>query len=209
MWSTGQITADSLYRLSNVEEWAPICQLQETLEALASSSLHLPKTLPSEAPPYVKPIKRVVHERIVEGDGSFESPFVIATSNHLHSAQIQGEIIDLKLGSGTYRKGGIRRYSESPRGKPGNSDICEHAFVTDGMRASVWFDLYLVTRLFEDPELGKIRRRMVESPQGQKLQAEIQKALGAAKPETEKKSSGCGFLIVGIVIFILYLIFKD
>jgi hypothetical protein len=181
MWSTGHITVDSFYRLSNAEEWAPISQLQETLEALAPSTF--------------QPPKRIAHDRIVEGDGSRESPFVIHTSNYGLSAQIQGEIIDLTLGPGTYNSGGSRHYSESTRGKPGNGDICEHVFLINGRNISVWFDLYLVTGLVEDPELKKIKKGMIESPQGQLLQGDIRRMIGVTEPEPEKKAPGPGSLI--------------
>jgi hypothetical protein len=209
MWSTGHITVDSFYRLSNAEEWAPISQLQETLEALAPSTLQPPKLPSNVAAPNVVPPKLITHKRISEGDGSRESPFVIHTSNYLLSAQIQGEIVDLVLGPGTYRPGGVRRYSESPRGNRGNGDICEHVFVINGRSVSVWFDLHLVTRLVEDPELKKIKKRMIESPQGQLIQGEIRRMMGVSEREPEKKSSGSGCLILIIITVVLYFIFKD
>lgn len=202
MWFSGNITADSFYRLSNVEDWAPISQLEETLGAVAGAAT--PKQNPATVPP-VDPPKRVVHSRIVEGDGSRESPFVIHTSNHLLSAQIQGEIIDLLLGAGTYRTAGRRAYFPSPRGKPGNGDLCEHVFQIDGREVSVWFDLYLVTQLAEDPELKRLKKTMVESPQGRAIQSQIRKSMGHAEQKQEKQFSGIGCFVVTVILIFLFL----
>lgn len=59
----------------------------------------------------------------------------------------------------------------------------------NGTRHSVWFDLYLVTRLVNDPALKKAKQDLMESPAGRKIEAQMRKVLfgGAAAP----KRSGC------------------
>lgn len=132
-------------------------------------------------------------ERILEGDGSRERPFVIHTSSHVLSASIQAEIIDKMYGKGTYSaRENSRLYYASDRGLPGNGDLCEHKIVVDGRPASVWFDLYMVTRLVNDPELKKAKAEMLNSPAGRKTQAAIRELMvekmrlqssgGASKP---------------------------
>lgn len=186
MWASGSITADSFYRLSNVEDWSPISQLEETLGAITGSGL-TKQTLTS-LPPVVLP-KRVVHSRIVEGDGSRESPFVINALNYFGSVTIQSEIVDLAIGEGAYRATKRRVYYTSSRGKPGNSDVCEYVFDVDGREVSVWFDLYLVTQWVENPEYQREVKSRVESPQGRAVQSAIQKAFIRARPELQEKSS--------------------
>ena len=157
----------------------------------------------------IEPPNKITHERILEGDGSQESPFVFEISNWVDSAVIQGTIVDLILGPGTYKAGGTRHYTESPRGRLGNGDICEHVYQIDGKKVSLWFDLYLVTRLVEEPGQRHIKKKsLVASPTGKLLQEAIQGRASLAEPKSEKKTAGNGCLIIIIIIVVLYLISK-
>jgi hypothetical protein len=108
-----------------------------------------------------------LHDRIVEGDGTREQPFVIHTSNEMLSAKIQDEIIDRLFGAGASKFSVV--YYESRRGKPGNVDLRERFSLADGIRRSVWFDLYLVSALVNDPALNKAKRELMESPEMRKV----------------------------------------
>src|SRR5688572_30565310 len=121
-----------------------------------------------------------IHDRIVEGDGTSTNPFVIHTSVHLLSAQIQDEILDRVLGPGAWTPQ-ERRYYPSKRGEPGNGDLCEHLVTVAGQPKSVWFDLYLVTSLVNSPELNEAKRRLGESPGVQKAVADFQKGFFASQ----------------------------
>lgn len=128
-----------------------------------------------------------LHDRIIEGDGSREAPFVIHTSNYILSAQIQNEIVNRVLGAGAWTPQ-QRRYSPSTRGESGNQDLCEHLVTVGGRLTSVWFDLYLVTRLVNDPGLNEAKRNLMESPAGQKVTALVRDALFKPPPATPPPS---------------------
>ncbi len=93
----------------------------------------------------------------IEGNGSKESPFVTHASDQVTSAAIQAIIIDGIFGKGTYNPNGRRNYFYSVRGEPGNNDLCEHIVDVGGKKASVWFDLYLVSRLVNNSALKKVK----------------------------------------------------
>ena len=124
-----------------------------------------------------------LHDRIIEGDGSREAPFVIHTSNYILSAQIQNEIVDRVFGAGAWTPQ-QRRYSSSKRGERGNEDMCEHLVTVGGRLTSVWFDLYLVTKLVNDPGLNEAKRNLMASPAGQKVTALVRDALFKPPPAT-------------------------
>jgi hypothetical protein len=148
-----------------------------------------------------------IHDRIIEGDGTSTNPFVIHTSNHMLSAQIQNEILDRVLGAGAWGQQ-ERRYYPSQRGQPGNEDLCEHLVTVGGQPRSIWFDLYLVTRLVNDPGLKEAKRKLMESPGGQQATAAIRQALFQS-PQTRAASSSTPAAksedpeIVGLVAFII------
>lgn len=125
-----------------------------------------------------------LHDRIIEGDGSHDSPFVIHTSNYVLSAQIQNQIIDGVLGSGAW-VAQQRRYSTSARGEAGNEDLCEHLVTVDGRLVSVWFDLYIVTRLITDPKLKEAKRNLMESPAGKAVAEQVRNALFNPPPRPQ------------------------
>jgi len=103
-------------------------------------------------------------KRILGGDGSKESPFVIHTSSPMLSAAIQAEIIDNIYGLGTYDENGLRNYFDSSNGNVGDGDLCEHIVNTPGGEVmSVWFDLHMVRKLSEDPKLSETKRDMVHA----------------------------------------------
>jgi hypothetical protein len=131
-----------------------------------------------------------ISDRIIEGNGSRESPFVIHTSSYLLSAEIQKEIIDKIHGPGTYSQRGNRLYYSSERGAPGNGDLCEHKLSVNGQPVSIWFDLSLVTKLVNDPGLRKAKQEMLNSPTGQRVQAEFRRMMmekggGSSKPQKD------------------------
>ena len=112
---------------------------------------------------------------------------MIHTSVHVLSAQIQNEILDRVLGPGAWTPQ-ERRYYPSKRGEPGNEDLCEHLVLVGGQPKSVWFDLYLVTRLVNSSELNEAKRRLLESPGGQKAAAEVRKAIFASQRKESSPS---------------------
>lgn len=97
MWVGGAITADAFYRLENIEEWAPLTVLAETLEAIAPARENqqaAPETGEPKAIVQEKNTERFrewvqPHGRIVAGNGSPHDPFVIDTFTTLFSARIQ------------------------------------------------------------------------------------------------------------------------
>lgn len=141
------------------------------------------------------------HPNYVEGDGSRAFPFVIHTSNTLRSAEVQREIIDGIYGQGT-KNSASRFYYESQRGLPGNGDLCEHKFTLNGEQVSVWFDLYLVTRLMNDPELNRAKREMMselsKNPEFVRLQNEMRQKLGLPVQQRPKGCLGVVALLVGV-----------
>jgi hypothetical protein len=86
------------------------------------------------------------HPKIVEGDGSKDKPFVVNSNNPVGSAIIQKNVVTLVAGLQTEHLSTARMYYESPRGQPGNGDLCEHQIKVDDEIISIWFDLYLVTK---------------------------------------------------------------
>lgn len=133
-----------------------------------------------------------LHDRIIEGDGSSTNPFVIHTSVHILSTRIQNEILDRIFGDGAWTPQ-ERRYYPSKRGHPDNEDLCEHVVIADGQRKSVWFDLYLVTKLVNDPALKEAKRRLADSPEGKRIEAELRTGLSrqpASKERTVHTDSG-------------------
>jgi hypothetical protein len=117
-----------------------------------------------------------IDTNIAEGDGSRERPFVILTSSRMHSVMVQNRVLDMLFGAGKWTtESCVRR--ESQHGKPGNQDMCEFTVAVAGVRYSVWFDFHLVNRLADDPGLRKIKRDLVESPAGRKVQAEMKSIL--------------------------------
>jgi hypothetical protein len=84
------------------------------------------------------------HPRIVEGDGSKEKPFVVDSNNPVSSAMIQQNVVKWVTGLQTVPT--VRVYYESPKGQPGNGDLCQHQIKVGDEFASIWFDLYLVTK---------------------------------------------------------------
>ena len=115
-------------------------------------------------------------ERVIEGDGSRETPFVIHTSDYAFSALLQNRIIDGLFGSGAW-VAQQRRYSTSQRGESGNEDLCEHLVTVAGQLKCVWFDLYLVTKLANDPGLNEAKRNLMESPSMQQAIAQVRDEL--------------------------------
>ncbi|MEY2537002.1 MAG: hypothetical protein QOG67_742 [Verrucomicrobiota bacterium] len=133
-----------------------------------------------------------LHSRILEGDGSQESPFVIHTANYGLSRQIQTEIIDGIYGRNKWTLQG-RYYYTSARGNPGNSDLCQHRITVEGQQQSVWFDLYLVTRLANDPEvrasLKNLTDSILKSPEGQQLKEQLQASITKPKKSPSESNS--------------------
>jgi uncharacterized membrane protein YhaH (DUF805 family) len=130
----------------------------------------------------------------VEGNGSREFPFVIQTSNTLRSAQVQREILDGIYGQGT-KESADRFYYESHRGIHGNSDLCEHRFIIKGENKSIWFDLYLVTRLASDPEWNlkknEIVSKALENPETVRILDKMFQKIGLpAQPTVAASTSG-------------------
>lgn len=153
------------------------------------------------------------HPNYVEGNGSREFPFVIHTSNAIRSAQVQREIIDGVFGEGTYQTFGTRLYSESRRGIPGNGDLCEHRVLVNGVERSIWFDLYLVTQLMNDPELNRAKADMMaelsKNPEFVRLQNEMRQKLGLPTQQKPKGCLGvfalfsCAFILIWILVYLV------
>jgi len=145
------------------------------------------------------------HPNYMEGDGTRESPFVIHTSNTIRSAQIQREIIDGIFGPGT-KESASRHYYESPRGLPGNGDLCEHRFALGGVQKSVWFDLHVVTRMVNDPELNRFKQDMMsqlsKNPEFVRLQNGIRQRLGLPVQRQPRGCLGVVALFIGIIVLI-------
>ena len=97
-----------------------------------------------------------LHERILEGNGTAASPFVIHTSSQMLSAQIQNQILDRLFGEKSW-KPVQQAYSSSPNGLPQNQDLLEYRVQVGAALKVVFFDLFLVTRLTTDPKLQAVK----------------------------------------------------
>lgn len=111
------------------------------------------------------------HPKIVEGDGSKDKPFVVDSNNTFSSAIIQENVVKWVIGLQTEHLSMARIYYESPRGQPGNADLCQHQIKVGDETASIWFDLYLVTK--QGKEVGApqnpvelFRRLFPDKPKG-------------------------------------------
>src|SRR5438094_323099 len=83
--------------------------------------------------------------KLLGGDGSKERPYVIGPTSYFFSTGMQMKIIEDAYGPGEYSPDSRqRRYYESPKGPPGNKDLCEHILLKTGR--SVWFDLSEVSK---------------------------------------------------------------
>jgi len=170
----------------------------------------------------------MTHPGILEGTGSRESPFMVMETSYSNSGRIQRETVERMYGSGTYPnvytpdKGGVvaamagaslygeaktgrligRAYHQSPRGLPGNRDLCETIFFLDEIETKVWFDLSNVTKFETSPAAKKwkeaIREDMDKHPERtQRLQEEMLRLMGLPpKP----KAKGCLVVLVLLVV---------
>lgn len=125
-----------------------------------------------------------LHERILRGDGSAASPFVFHTASYLLSAAIQHEILDSLFGSGNW-KTVERLYSGSPNGLPENRDLLEYRVDVRGELRSVFFDLFMVTRLAEDSDL-KAAKQAIMTPE---LLAKAKSCLLGTAPQAKQEKA--------------------
>jgi hypothetical protein len=188
------------------QEFSP----EEAPSAALDTLLNDTQEQDKRVPPKLVPKAARPHPNYMECDGSRESPFVIHSSNTSLSAQIQREIIDGIYGQGT-KDTASRFYSESRRGLPGNSDLCEHRFIVKGEKKSIWFDLYIVTRLVNDPELNRmksaVRSKLSQNPEFARLQNEMRQKLGLP---AQRQPKGClGVVALFIGLFVLVWIFRS
>lgn len=213
MIKSGIITYNTLAWIPGLSEWKPLSEIipppipiPTTPIQQSQSAIDVKKSQNQAVPPILDDVPKPVreHPNYQEGNGTKESPFVIHSSNVIRSAQVQQEIIDGIYGQGT-KKTATRFYFESPRGLPKNGDLCKYSFNVNGEQKSVWFDLYLVTRLANDPELRRIKQEMLNSPESQRIQAELRQKLGLP---TAKQPKGCLAIIVlfiGISVLLWFL----
>lgn len=157
MWASGNITSDSFYRISNIEEWSPLSQLEETLLALSGGAKPppIPPILRAElvSTPIAQPVADApLSISGVPGTGKREDPFVFPMMGHIASTALQQMLIEQVFGVGVYKGAdGIRNYHESPRGIKGNKDLCEHVVIVGGNRESLWCDLSAVSEFVRNP----------------------------------------------------------
>jgi hypothetical protein len=105
---------------------------------------------------------------IISGSGHREEPFVVAAANPLTSVVLQAGTLKSIFGSDAYDQA-KREYHESANAHPGNRDLCEYRVLRDGKPFSVWFDLYLISRLRESPEFVEKERALFPPSFGSKL----------------------------------------
>ena len=182
MWSSGQITSDSLYRLANVESWSPLIQIEDTLVALIQNAeVRSPDPILSKAE-FVEPAAspKTTHRFGIHGEGTRSNPFKIVALNYISSAMKQRSIIEEIFGAGCY-DACERDYHFSDFGKPGNRDLCEYRINRDGFISSVWFDLSQVTKNMTepDPQVKKIKDAVTSGAAAQAVQESIRQILKA------------------------------
>ena len=197
MWVSGNVTADAYYRLGEFDEWDPIVSLSETLEAIcqvvkapANAEPAAVTTILDSRPKLDNAIQRpaVIHPNLVEGDGSKDSPYVINALSSMSAARIEQEIVAILYGPEAYGPQTSRAWQESPRGKPGNGDLCRTVLSLKGQSILIWFDLYLVTKHWEDPEAVRQRNERLNSPAGIKAQQHLKELLAAGPMKVNDKS---------------------
>ena len=95
--------------------------------------------------------------KILRGDGSAGSPFILFTPSYILSTGAQNEILDGLFGQGKW-KPVARKYSFTPTGLPGNQDFLEYQVKVGASLKKVCFDLSLVTKLAHDPNFSPISK---------------------------------------------------
>lgn len=129
-----------------------------------------------------------IHDDILEGEGTKESPFVMAPVRYWFSTIAQKAVIDKLFGEGSCQPDGPRLYHESPRSIFNNQDLCQHLLIVDGREVSIWFDLSNVTKFELDPRLRRaragLREMLANHPNTPRVQARIRNIINASKSDS-------------------------
>jgi hypothetical protein len=140
--------------------------------------------------------------KLLGGDGSRDQPYIIGPTSYFFSTGMQRMIIEKAYGAGEYSPDSRqRRYYESPRGVPGNKDLCEHILLKSGR--SVWFDLSEVTNYqAAHPNATEESMRILGADQDQVDRAKQHMATGG-RSGMQPKRSGCLGLAVVVVVMLI------
>lgn len=146
LYKNGKLLPTDYYWKEGMTAWA---ELPKMIKPTPPTGKAQPIVIdPAVVKPAVAPAGHFKYQGL-EGSGTQDDPIQIIALNAVSSAWNQNDVLDAMFGKGGFdRTKNQRLYYESPRGLKGNEDLCEtRVTLNDGSVKSVWFDLYMVTRI--------------------------------------------------------------